>query len=312
MLRRLSPVATLACLSILIPLLFPGTAVEAQPAVAQLPAGPFAAVPDQFLNANGVTLRYKEVGRGDAVVLIHGYTATLESLSGVAERLATTHHVIAFDVRGFGKSSKFADAARFGQHMVDDVARLLDHLKIERAHLVGHSMGALIAANVAARYPGKVSSASLIAGPFYPDKKTFAAEASRWTADLQSGTGLTNFLQWLFPTMKPPMAAGMNAQVLKANDMASLIAVMQSLPELAISGLRVPGLASMVAAGAADPLHPLSIRFAKASVNARLLDVKDADHVTVIGRPELVQAMSELLKQATNRSQARELAGASQ
>jgi pimeloyl-ACP methyl ester carboxylesterase len=64
----------------------------------------------------------------------------------------------------FGRSSKFGDADKFGQKMVDDVVQLMDHLNIQRAHLVGHSMGALIAANVASRYPNRVSTAALVAG----------------------------------------------------------------------------------------------------------------------------------------------------
>src|SRR6185436_6076227 len=111
---------------------------------------------------------------------------------------------VALDARGFGRSTKFADPTRFGQNMVDDVVRLMDHLKIQRAHLVGHSMGALIAANVAARYPARVSTAALVAGPFWgePDITT---ESKRWTTDLEAGKGLENFVAWLLP--------GANAQM---------------------------------------------------------------------------------------------------
>ncbi len=179
-----------------------------------------------MLTAGGVTLRYRELGTGDSVLLIHGYGAALESQTGLANTLASTNRVVALDVRGFGQSSKFAEPERFGQLMVDDVVRLMDHLKIARAHLVGHSMGALIAANVARRYPARVSSATLIAGPFYPDKATFTKEAAPWVADLESGKGLANFIQWLFPKMPPAMAAGVGGQAVKENDLPSLIATM--------------------------------------------------------------------------------------
>ena len=74
---------------------------------------------------------------------------------------------------------------------------LMDHLKIERAHLVGHSMGALIAANVAARYPARVTSAALDRRTALSGSKprSTAPESRRWTADLESGAGLVDFVQ---------------------------------------------------------------------------------------------------------------------
>jgi pimeloyl-ACP methyl ester carboxylesterase len=269
-----------------------------QPA-ATPPRARLAAAQEQLLSHDGVTLRYKEAGAGDPVVLIHGYTANLESLAPFAEGLVSSHRVIALDVRGFGKSSKFAEPTRFGQHMVDDVVRLMDHMKVSRAHLVGHSMGALIAANVAARYPARVTSATLVAGPFYADKPTFEKEAARWSADLESGKGLTNFLQWLFPAMPPAMVGGMSAQSVKANDLPSLIAVMRSLPDLAIPELRAAGVPALAAVGTGDPLHPLSVRLAKSSPAVTLLEMDGADHITVLARPELARAMRELLERAT-------------
>jgi pimeloyl-ACP methyl ester carboxylesterase len=258
---------------------------------AQPSASALAAATDQLFSADGVTLRYREAGTGDAVVLIHGYSATLESQLGFAKALASTNRVVALDVRGFGQSSKFAEPERFGQLMVDDVVRLMDHLKIARAHLVGHSMGALIAANVAARYPTRVASATLIAGPFYRDKPTFTKEAGRWVSDLEGGKDLANFLQWLFPKMEPAMATGMNAQAMKANDLPSLIAVMRTLPELAIAGLPAKTVAVVVAVGTGDPLHPLSVAFAESSPGAKLLEIPGADHVSIAANPEVVQAM---------------------
>lgn len=251
--------------------------------------------PDQQFAADGITLRYREVGTGDPLVLIHGYSASLESMAGIAGALPQ-YRTIALDVRGFGGSTKFADPARFGQLMVDDVARLMDHLKIARAHLIGHSMGALIAANVAARYPDRVSSAALVAGPFYADESTFNRETSRWTADLESGKGLANFMLWLFPAFKPEMAAGFNAQVMKANDLGSLIAVMRSLPKLAIAGLPKNGDKVLLVAGTGDPLFPLSPAFFKQSRGARMVEIDGADHMNVITNVTSVAAIREQLR----------------
>ena len=273
------------------------TRAAGQAEVAQAPAR-LASAADQFLSSDGVTLRYKEAGSGDPVVLIHGYTAALENMLGLGEPLTSSHRVVTLDVRGFGKSSKFPDPSRFGQRMVEDVIHLMDHLKIGRAHLVGHSMGALIAANVAARYPARVTSATLIAGPFYADRQTFATQVMPWVTDLEAGKGLGNFIQWLFPRMEPKMAAGFGAQAVKSNDLPSLIGVLRSLPEIAIAALRSDHVSSLVAVGTDDPLHPLSVSFAKASAGARLLELQGADHVNVAANPETTKAMRELMQRA--------------
>lgn len=273
------------------------------PLSAHQPAAPATAKPallaaaDQELTAGDVTLRYRDAGTGDPVILIHGYSASLESMAGIAAALPQ-YRTVAFDVRGFGRSSKFAEPGRFGQLMVDDVVRLMDHLKIARAHLIGHSMGALIAANVAARYPDRVSTATLVAGPFYADAATFTHETSRWTTDLEGGKGLTNFMQWLFPAFKPEMAAGFNAQVMKANDLGSLIAVMRSLPTLAIAGLPANGNRILLVAGTGDPLFPLSPAFAKQSPGSRVVEITGADHVAVILNAAAVTAIREHLAKA--------------
>jgi pimeloyl-ACP methyl ester carboxylesterase len=251
---------------------------------------------DQQFTADGTSLRYRDVGKGDPILLIHGYSASLESMAGIAGALPPEHRVVALDVRGFGRSSKFANPERFGQLMVDDVTRLMDHLKVARAHLIGHSMGALIAANVAARYPDRVATATLVAGPFYADEPTFERETSRWIGDLESGKGLTNFMLWLFPAFKPEMAAGFNAQVMKANDLGSLIAVMRSLPKLAIAGLAMDGEKVLLVAGTGDPLFPLSDAFAKRSRGWRLVEIDGADHMNVITHQTTVAAIRKHLQ----------------
>ena len=212
---------------------------------------------------------------------------------GVANALPSTYRKVALDVRGFGRSTKFADASRFGQHMVDDVVRLMDHLKIQRAHLVGHSMGALIAANVAARYPARVTTAALVAGPFWVEPE-ITTESRRWTTDLEAGTGLVNFIQWLLPGLNAQMAASTNAGMMKTNDQGSLTASMRELPKLAIAGLKDGGKALLIA-GTGDPLFPLSPTFAKQSPGSRMVEVAGANHIAVITNPQAVAAIAEQL-----------------
>jgi pimeloyl-ACP methyl ester carboxylesterase len=124
------------------------------------------APPDQYFDAGGVRLRYVEQGSGEPVVLVHGFSNRLEiwSTTGIMPDLAGDHHVIAFDLRGHGKSGKPHDPARYGREMALDIVRLLDHLGLRRAHIVGYSLGAALTAQLLTLYPERFLSATLIAG----------------------------------------------------------------------------------------------------------------------------------------------------
>lgn len=162
----------------------------ASPAQVAAPAAPrtIAEAPDRFFSHAEARLRYREAGRGQPVVLLHGYTQRIELMEDLADSLSGSFRVIVFDERGFGESTKFSDPARYGWAMVEDVIELLDHLRIRRAHVVGHSMGALVAAQVALRHPDRIASASLLAGPFFPDSIGFtlwvrsSLQCARWGA----------------------------------------------------------------------------------------------------------------------------------
>lgn len=287
---------TAACFCIaIISLSGPLQRAAAQPRPGQSAGKGLPAAPDQTFASSEVTLRYREIGEGAPVVLVHGYTGSIASWFGFAGSLASTHRVIAVDVRGFGQSSKFSDPRRFGEPMSDDMVRLLDHLKVDRAHFIGHSMGALITANLAARYPARVSTAALIAGPFYADRATFVRESTPWIADLEAGHGLTKFFSWLFPGMEPGAASAASGQALKSNDLGSLIAVMRALPDLVVPPAKTSSVPTIIAVGSGDPLHPLAVAFALGS-KAKLIEVKGADHFTILRSPELHNALRELLQ----------------
>ena len=105
-------------------------------------------------------------GPGDPVLLIHGFasnhavnwvnTLWVRALAGAGYR------VIALDNRGHGRSGKLYDPAAYGSDvMAEDARRLLDHLGIARADVMGYSMGARITAFLALAHPGRVRSALL-------------------------------------------------------------------------------------------------------------------------------------------------------
>jgi pimeloyl-ACP methyl ester carboxylesterase len=111
-----------------------------------------------------VKISYTVEGKGEPVVLIHGWLSSAAinwALPGISPQLAKEYQVIAFDVRGHGASDKPAKEDDYGPQLVEDVARLLVHLKIKNAHVVGYSMGGIIAGNLMARHPDRVLSGVL-------------------------------------------------------------------------------------------------------------------------------------------------------
>lgn len=115
---------------------------------------------------DGTTIEYLDEGAGDPVVLVHGFASNKETnwvYPGWIKTLTDAgYRVIALDNRGHGASTKYYETARYHiPEMTKDVIALLDHLKIEKADLVGYSMGARISAYAAAHYPSRVRSATL-------------------------------------------------------------------------------------------------------------------------------------------------------
>lgn len=134
---------------------------------------------DQFFKSNGVRIRYVVEGKGEPVVLIPGMTLDVESQwdeSGIRKALTNHYQVIAFDIRGHGKSDKPHEAAAYGVEMVEDVRRLLDHLHIKKAHVVGYSLGGTIALKFVTMYPERCLSVVLGEGAVYNERYDFSAE----------------------------------------------------------------------------------------------------------------------------------------
>ncbi|AAV97010.1 acetoin dehydrogenase dihydrolipoyllysine-residue acetyltransferase subunit [Ruegeria pomeroyi] len=100
-------------------------------------------------------------GEGVPVILIHGFGGDLDNWLFNIDALAEKAPVHALDLPGHGQSVKTVDDPGLGT-MVDAVVQLMDHLNIDKAHLVGHSMGGLVSGQVAIEHPGRVASLSLI------------------------------------------------------------------------------------------------------------------------------------------------------
>ena len=128
-------------------------------------AGTTHAGETRFFESDGLRLRYVIDGRGDTVVLLHGFSGSAEGLyvnPGTFDALvAAGYRVVALDQRGHGMSDKRYEASDYGLNMVEDVRRLLDHLEVDRVHLVGYSMGARVSSGFLVAYPERLLTITL-------------------------------------------------------------------------------------------------------------------------------------------------------
>ena len=132
-----------------------------------------------FANNDGVKIHYEVEGQGSPIVLVHGYTRSLEDWRnfGFVSELKNDHQLILIDVRGHGKSDKPDNLNAYSlKTMAEDVTTIMDELNIERAHYLGYSMGGIIGFYGMARYYLPRLN-SLILGGFaaYLDENGFQA-----------------------------------------------------------------------------------------------------------------------------------------
>jgi pimeloyl-ACP methyl ester carboxylesterase len=124
-----------------------------------------------------LTTRYLLEGQGPDVVLIHGVGARLENWDGVAERLRRNFRVLRYDLRGHGQSSRVPGPYSLPL-FAHDLRVLLDHLGIEKAHIAGHSLGAMVAQMFALRHGtcvDRLGLLSAVAGRTQEERERVAA-----------------------------------------------------------------------------------------------------------------------------------------
>jgi len=282
-------------------LLFVLSAVVSAPQVqAQTP------VEDKYFDSKGVKIRYVDVGRGEPVVLIHGFSSSLDAnWSKTIEALAKDFRVVAFDCRGHGKSDKPHDAASYGIQMIEDVARLMDHLTIPKAHIVGYSMGGAITGKFITAHPDRVISA--VFGGSAP-RLGWTPQAERDSNELaeslEQGKGMRPLILRLAPPNEPKPSDEVIDQQSRAsigrNDPLALAAVQRGNKEQTVTlaevrALRMPLLAVI---GSADPIKAGVDAFKTIKPDLKVVVIDGATHSGARGapgRPEFAAAVHDFL-----------------
>src|SRR5437588_4223788 len=142
---------------------------------------------------DGVRLSYEEAGAGHPVVFVHEFAGDYRSYETQLRYFSRRYRCIAYNARGYPPSDVPDDFHRYSQERArDDIKSVLDALKIEKAHVVGISMGGFAVLHFGFAYPERATSL-VVAGCGYgaqPDKRTqFAEEVSRTAAAIE-GRGM--------------------------------------------------------------------------------------------------------------------------
>lgn len=230
---------------------------------------------DGFLDAGGIRIRYQVSGRGTPVVLLHGFGETLESWqrAGIVQLLSPHFRVIAMDVRGHGRSAKPHVATSYGRELAVDVVRLLDHQGAAKAHVVGYSMGALIALDVAAFHPDRVLSL-VVGGAGWPAPEArddFRQQASAFERG--------------------------DLRVSHREDGSALAALLRGinvLSETEVRHIKGPVLALI---GAGDQFMPHVQRLSRVVPDTRVVIIPDANHATTMTHPQFREELLAWLRE---------------
>ena len=272
------------------------------------------AAQDQFFDSDGVRIRYVDQGSGQPVVLIHGYTGSIAGWveTGVLPNLAKDYRVIALDCRGHGQSDKPHDPQSYGIHMGQDVVRLLDHLNITRAHIVGYSMGAGITAKLLTTHPDRFLTATLggAAGRHnWTAQDAAAAEAE--AVELEQGLPFRSLILRTAPTDQPkPTEEAIQAisqRILGRNDRLALAALVrrrgeQTVSEVQMAAVQVPTLGLI---GSADANLAAMNRLKSVLPALKVVVIEGATHGGARGalrRPEFVDNLRAFLAAHTQMS----------
>jgi pimeloyl-ACP methyl ester carboxylesterase len=278
---------TALLLMMLVPTIMP-TVVSAQ----QMPTTGYAPV-------NGVKMYYEIHGSGEPVVLLHGAFMTItNNWTGWIDELAKTRKVIAVEMQGHGRTADI-DSDITSENLADDVAALLEQLKIPRADLIGYSMGGAVAMQCAIRHPDKVRKVVVISSMLRSDGAVKEARDAipKLTAEAFKGSPIETEYRKLSPTPNefPDFVKHVVAMASKPHDFDADKLKATKAPMFFIhgdaDGIRLEHIAEMFRLKGGEihgDMRPRS--------ESRLAILPDTTHVTLMQRmPVIVPMVNDFL-----------------
>ena len=194
---------------------------------------------------DGTTLRYTEAGAGDpAILFLHGWCCSRNDWRGQFPHFAANRRCLALDQRGHGESDK-PDQDYTISGFVEDAAHLIRELGLDRPVVVGHSMGGVIALNLARAHPDLVRAIVMIDSPVVPLPETLTGTLEATLAGFQSPAYLDvaeGFIRaFMFNTDSPPdLATDVITGMKKAAQRLMLTAIADTLAPASMAAGTIP------------------------------------------------------------------------
>ena len=261
--------------------------------------------PTQTRDIGDRTVAWREARQGPALVLLHGIGGAAASWQFQFEHFADRFRVIAWDMPGYGASDGFEEAAPVVDDYVATLSELLHALGVSKAHILGQSIAALIAARFSVTYPERALSFIFAHGLTglggLPEAERDRAKAGR--LEVFDALGPLRFAYEKGPAIMSPLvsdaaretAVGIMAQVRPAgfHQAVEMLAAADIFAD--VSRIKAP---SLVLCGADDPVAPVSVckSVAEALPNSQFRLLPDVGHYSAIENPAAFnKALEELL-----------------
>lgn len=245
-------------------------------------------------------IAYTLSGAGPTVVFLHGIGGNASNWTEQSTAISGRYRAVAWDARGYGDSDDYPEALTFPLFAAD-LLRLLDHLDVAQAHLVGLSMGGRIALDFYETHPARVASLVLCdTFPGYDDSVTLEQREQFIQSRQQpllAGKEPCDIAPLVAPTLLSKHASAASLQRLidsmsrlhKASYLKAIVAMTRYEPVAKLTDIHVP---SLVICGDEDQLTPPTVARQMASLipNAELVILEQAGHLSNIEQPAAFNA----------------------
>lgn len=253
----------------------------------------------EYVQNGGIRIAYQRNGSGPVVVFLHGIGGNRTNWQDQLSAFGDDYLAIAWDARGYGDSEDPAETLAFSQ-FAEDLKCLLDQVGAEKAHLVGLSMGGMIAQDFYARYPERVATLVLVGTSSGFCILTAQAQEEflrARLAPLEQGRTLKQIAPQLIDSLVGPNAtAAARAQLLGSLEALRTGPYKQALRAILSTDFRalLPriNVPTLVIVGSCDKVlpPPASEALAAAIPNAELVVLDGVGHLSNIEAPEIFNA----------------------
>jgi len=252
---------------------------------------------------DGVKIAYDDAGAGPAIVLIHGFPLDRSIWNPQRDALAPRARVVLPDLRGAGESARGADGPALMETLAGDLAGLLDALQIERAIVVGHSIGSYVAFAFFRMYAERVAGFGLVAGHPAADTPQLLPLRDALAAQLEAGDIGPAIDAYLPRYLDPASAATLTQplrEIMARQDARGAAALVRGMKERVASydllaDITVPAL--ILAGDSDDWIAPEALRDAASAMpDCEFAVLPNVGHLPMLEAPDAVShALARLI-----------------